>query len=163
MSKSKQESRLFFHRWIVPAIHAILWLVAILCSSELGKCSTFTQEKQKLLQFIPIVIVFLFELSLSIFDVFCAHATPFINISFLRFVALFIFLFGVTIIPLFLFALCESVLFYCLALGVALPLKYLEMWLLNNFEKYDVQKERREWGDALNVEALTEVDSNDIG
>lgn len=162
MSKSKQEHRDFFHRWIVPALHAVLWLVAILCSNELGKCSSFTQEKQALLQFVPILIVFLFELSVSIFDVFCAHTSSFINISFLRFVALFIFLLGVTVVPLFLFALYESVLFYCLALGLALPLKYLEIWLLNNFDKYDAQKEQGKLGKALGVASLTEVGSNDV-
>jgi hypothetical protein len=49
-----------------------------------------------------------------------------------------------------------------LALGLALPLKYLEIWLLNNFDKYDAQKEQGKLGKALGVTSLTEVGSNDV-
>lgn len=156
MAKSKQEFRLIFHSWFVPAIHAVLWMLAIVCSNLLEGYKTDSAVNQKLLQLIPIIIVFLFELALSIFDVFCSRTSAYINISFLRFVAIFVFLLGITVIPLFIFSICGTTIFYVIALITALILKYMEMWLINNFNRYPMSKKENALGATLNVGAIME-------
>lgn len=150
----RRANYLFFHKWIVPGLHALLWVVAILSSNRLagdvgnqdgGEC------QQEIIQLIPIMIVFLFELSISLFDVFSVRMDSYISTKFLRYVAIFILFVGLSIIPLFLFFLFGKCCFYVTALLISVVLKYMEMWLLANFNKYDFPTKDNLMGRGIRV------------
>lgn len=157
----RSENYSFFHKWIVPGLHALLWVVAILSSNRLagyvgnqdtGEC------QQEIIQLIPIMIVFLFELSISLFDVFSVRMDSYISAKFLRYVAIFILLIGLSIIPLFLFFLFGKCSFYIAALLISVVLKYMEMWLLANFDNYDSPTKDNSIGRGIRVTSYQEKD-----
>ena len=144
-----------FHSIIVPFLHALLWFLAILVSEVLGRYLVSCPEKnQALVQLIPILIVFLFELSISLFDIFSTKTPSFINIKFMKYVALFIFLVGFTIIPLFLCYLFNIEWLYRIALFLAVTLKCMEMWLINNFNQYEYDEAGTHIGKALKIKGV---------
>ena len=144
-----------FHPVIVPFLHALLWFLAIMVSEALGKYLASSPEKNHaLVQLIPILIVFLFELSISLFDIFSTKTPSFINIKFMRYVALFIFLVGFTIIPLFLCYLFNIEWMYRIALVLAVTMKCMEMWLINNFNQYEYDESGTPIGKALKIKGV---------
>lgn len=140
-----------FHPWVVPFLYSMVWFLAVLISLCVDICS-LTEKQQVLVVTLPVILVAIFELSIAYLDFFTIHKNQFVKIDFVVYVGSFFLLLGITLTPLFCYHFTGSRVLLWVTLIPAIFLKYAEMWLFNNFDRFCLSVSKEDNGCGFQTE-----------
>lgn len=144
----KAGSGLWCHRWGVPIAHALLWIIGMLVTTDMFEVlkQWFPNEVVSLgISMGGVASIFFLEVVFSFLDILIDQKVKFINKSFLGYIALLIVIF--VIIVALLFGSCyflnigfkeRGQLLVGMLIIVSAFAKGMEIWLQNNWDKYNV-------------------------
>lgn len=85
-------SRDFIHGWIVPVLHAVLWIAALFLSLKAKEILPIDDDKTKeAVQFISIFIVLFLEILIVLFDIYVSCKANYLSPKFIVFTIALLF------------------------------------------------------------------------
>lgn len=145
--KNKSDSKIRLHRREIPILHAILWIIGLFITTDfLGILkSMFPDDSvQYAISLGTVIVIFFGEIILTFIDCAIEKENLFLNMTFLKFIALLIA--TIVVIVVFMFLGCYfhaevdtrgwGDLLIGIVIFVSATTKGMEVWLQNNWDKY---------------------------
>lgn len=149
MNEAEDKSKIWRHRWGIPILHACLWVVGLLVTTDiwnfLGTC--FPKESEQYAVSIgTVIVIFFLEIVLTFIDCAIEKENLSLNMTFCKFVALLIA--TLVSIVVFMFLGCNFLsrpemqspgkILIVIVILISAFTKGMEMWLQSNWDKYTV-------------------------
>lgn len=132
-----RKDRVFWHKKIVPLEHCLLWLTSFFLSVygySLFGIDTNNDYAVQRFTIGLILIIFIFEIAITFFDVVRTFEVQFVSVKLLNFFPIFILILAVTLCPVIIGCNLEQVSVFLILIASAA--KYMEVWITNNFHEY---------------------------
>ncbi len=156
MSKleDKSDAKIWLHKWGIPISHACLWMVGLLVTTDFLNVlkQLFSNNSEQYAISLGVVIVIFFgEIILTFVDCAIEKEDLLLNMTFCRFIALFIT--TIVAVVVFMFLGCHFLsnadiqyigkCFIGMVILVSSFTKGMEIWLQNNWDKYTIDSPKR--------------------
>ena len=149
MNEAEDKSKIWSHRWGMPILHACLWVIGLLVTTDIWNVlgTYFPKESEQYAVSIgAVVVIFFLEIVLTFIDCAIEKENLSLNITFCKFVALLIT--TLVAIVVFMFLGCNFLsrtemqipgkIMIAIVILISAFTKGMEMWLQNNWDKYTV-------------------------
>lgn len=128
----------FFHSWIIPILHAALWMAGLFCTLQADSIFSYDSNQVEIIQFLTIFVTLFLEVMITLLDLYVYCRANYLAPKFIIFtIFLLVVIVGTTISAGLAFSSDED--FGVPLLGVLIfssSLKFIETLLVNNQNWY---------------------------